>query len=44
MAPWAIIAWRVKDTPSWGGYHLTEEFEHPGLVPIHQLTIQMVDG
>lgn len=30
-------------TPAWGGFPLTEDFQHPDLVPIHQVTIQMVD-
>lgn len=31
-------------TPGWGGYTLTESFPNPDLVPIHQVTIQVVSS
>jgi hypothetical protein len=30
-------------TPSWGGYPLTEDFANGDLVPVHQVTIQLID-
>lgn len=29
-------------TEAWGGYGLTEDFPNPDLVPIHQVTINLV--
>jgi len=30
-------------TPAWGGEELTEDFPRPELIPVHQVTIQMID-